>query len=367
MPKMTPETTRRTRRALLAFYDGRRRALPWRASGRRRHPDPYAVWVSEVMLQQTRVEAVLPYYRRWMQRFPDVDALAEAPLDDVLKAWEGLGYYSRARNLHDAARFLRDRMHGELPRTAADLRALPGVGAYTAGAVASIAFGERVPAVDGNVRRVLARLLDEADPSAAWLRERAGELVDPDRPGDFNQALMELGATVCTPRAPGCGACPLGRECRALARGTVSRRPRPRTRPAIPRVEFGVAVLLRSHPDGTRELLLARRPARGLLGGLWEMPSLEVSGGSSAHAAARGAACRAGLRPGRSVAELPAVRHVYSHFEGLYRPFVWRFGAERGGAASDAELMWVDRAGLEARALAGAQRKIAAGVAALHL
>lgn len=158
--------------------------------------DPYRVWVSEVMLQQTRVDAVVPYYLAWMDRFPTLEALAAAPLDDVLRAWEGLGYYARARNLHRAAVVVRDRLGGEVPRTADDLRALPGVGEYTAGAVASIAFGEAVPAVDGNVRRVLSRLYDEAEPTPAWLRERAAALVDPERPGDFNQALMELGATV---------------------------------------------------------------------------------------------------------------------------------------------------------------------------
>src|SRR5687768_12935276 len=195
MPKMSDRDIRRMRRALLGFYDAHRRALPWRED-----PRPYRVWISEVMLQQTRVDAVLPYYRAWMERFPDVRALAAAPLDDVLKAWEGLGYYARARNLHKTALVVHDRMGGELPARAAELRELPGFGEYTAGAVASIAFGERVPAVDGNVRRVLARLFDEPAPSAGWLRERAAALLDRERPGDWNQALMELGATGCTPR-----------------------------------------------------------------------------------------------------------------------------------------------------------------------
>src|SRR5688572_31827881 len=202
--KMSDAAIRRTRRALLGFYDAHRRALPWRED-----PRPYRVWISEVMLQQTRVDAVVPYYRAWMERFPDVRALAAAPLDDVLKSWEGLGYYARARNLHRAALVVRDRMGGELPARASALRELPGFGEYTAGAVASIAFGEAVPAVDGNVRRVLARLYDEPEPTARWLRERAAALVDPARPGDFNQALMELGATVCRPRSPDCARCPL--------------------------------------------------------------------------------------------------------------------------------------------------------------
>ena len=212
-PAMAPpslDLIRSTRGTLLRFYDTRRRALPWRAQ-----PEPYGVWISEVMLQQTRVDAVLPYYRAWMERFPDLATLAGAGVDDVLRAWEGLGYYARARNLHRAALMVRDRFGGELPASAAGLRELPRVGEYTAGAVASIAYGEVVSAVDGNVRRVMARLFDEREPTTSWLRERAGALVDPERPGDFNQALMDLGATVCTARAPVCGVCPLAPDCLA--------------------------------------------------------------------------------------------------------------------------------------------------------
>jgi A/G-specific adenine glycosylase len=191
MREPSREWIRSLRRALLAFYDARRRDLPWR-----RDPDPYRVWVSEVMLQQTRVDAVVPYYERWLRRFPTVAALASAEPDDVLRAWEGLGYYARARNLHRAARVVREHHHGAVPSEPSALRALPGVGDYTAGAIASIAFGRAEPAVDGNVRRVLARLLDVAAPAPARLRKVAAALVPSERPGDFNQALMELGATV---------------------------------------------------------------------------------------------------------------------------------------------------------------------------
>lgn len=206
--------------ALLRHYDVHRRDLPWRDRA-----DPYAVWVSEIMLQQTRVETARPYYERWLERFPDLDALADAEIDDVLRAWQGLGYYARARNLHRAARMVRERYHGAIPADPAELRRLPGVGAYTAGAVASIAFGAATPAVDGNVRRVVARLHDLEDPTAAQLQTLAVELVPADRPGDFNQALMEIGATVCTPRAPDCDACPGG--CWA-ASGSSPTRPRRR-------------------------------------------------------------------------------------------------------------------------------------------
>ena len=360
MPKMTPQRIRRTRRALLAFYDAHRRSLPWRE-----RPDPYGVWISEVMLQQTRVDAVLPYYRAWMKRFPDARALADAPLGDVLRAWEGLGYYSRARNLHRAALMLRDRMGGELPGTASALRGLPGIGEYTAGAVASIAFGEAVPAVDGNVRRVLARVLDEPEPTPGWLREQAGALVDPDRPGDLNQALMELGATVCTPRSPACGSCPLRTGCAARLAGTVAERPRRRPRGPVPDVEYGVAVLLRTSAGGARELLLVRRPDEGLLGGLWELPTEPAQGADPARAAAR-AARAAGAHPRGGALPLPERVQIYSHFRGIYRPFLWIDAgpvAPKAGADEVAgNVVWANSDTLERLALPAAYRAITLAV-----
>lgn len=215
------------RAKLLAFYDEHRRDLPWRHD-----PDPYRVWVSEVMLQQTRADTVIPYYERWLRRFPTLDALATAEPDDVLKQWEGLGYYSRARNLQRAARFVRERHRGDVPSEPSALRELPGVGDYTAGAIASIAFGRAEPAVDGNARRVLSRLLDIADARPTGLNKVATALVPNERPGDFNQAVMELGATICTPRNPRCDECPIGELCRSRARGTQHLRPRIRRRAA---------------------------------------------------------------------------------------------------------------------------------------
>ena len=200
------------RRRLLAWYATTRRDLPWR-----RTADPYRIWLSEAMLQQTRVETVIPYYERFLSRFPTPRALACADEQDVLRAWAGLGYYARARNLKRAAELIVRDHDGRIPSEPDALSSLPGVGRYTVGAITSIAFGKRAPVVDGNVSRVLSRLEAVRAPASAWLWDLAGRLVPPDAPGDFNQAVMELGATVCTPRAPSCPRCPLASSC------TVSR------------------------------------------------------------------------------------------------------------------------------------------------
>lgn len=298
------------RRALLAHFDAHARPLPWRGV-----TDPYAIWVSEVMLQQTRVDAAVPYYERWLARFPDVHTLADAPVDDVLKAWEGLGYYSRARNLHRAARLVRERYRGALPEDYASLRALPGVGDYTAGAVASIAFGRRQPAVDGNARRVLARLLDEADPPPARLRERAAALVDHERPGDVNQAIMELGATVCTPRTPHCDACPIRTYCAAAAAGTQLERPAPKRAATPPLYVKATAVIV--EPGG--RALLVRRAGTGLLAGMWTFPAREVRDVAGAARGAR-AECRARLGdlPIAAARRIGVVDHAFSHRRERY-------------------------------------------------
>ncbi len=261
--------------AVVAHYARVQRDLPWR-----RTRDPYAIWVSEIMLQQTRVATVIPYWQRWMARFPDVDALATAPLDDVLAAWAGLGYYSRARNLHRGAREVAARPDGALPRDAAGLRAVPGIGAYTAGAVASIAYGERAPLVDGNVARVLARVFalpddvkSTAGQRALWTHAGAvmNALAADAAPGDLNQGLMELGATVCAPRAPTCPACPLTTSCRAHRDGLTDQLPVMPARKGAAALPLLRRVALWIARDG--EVLLARRDARGLYGGLWELPA----------------------------------------------------------------------------------------------
>ncbi len=252
---------------LLAWYERSKRRLPWRDQ-----PDPYAVWVSEIMLQQTRVETVIPYFERWMQLFPDIPALAAASQQDVLKAWEGLGYYSRARSLHRAAQQVCELYGGKLPTDVAQLRSLSGIGRYTAGAIASIAFGKDEPALDGNIRRVLSRIYNVTEPAAspagqARLWELAGSLLPAGHAGDFNQALMDLGSAVCTPRRPLCSTCPVEEFCQARQLGLQEERPVTLPKAPIPHYTVTAAVLAR---DGM--VLLGRRPQKGLLGGLWEFP-----------------------------------------------------------------------------------------------
>jgi len=215
------------------------------------------------MLLQTRVETAEPYFRRWMDRFPSIEELAAADEEDVLKAWEGLGYYSRARNLHRSARFVREELNGVIPTELTSLRELPGIGEYSAGAIASIAYGEAVPAADGNVRRVISRLFDLPDPSPADLRERATAMLDVDRPGDWNQAVMELGATICTPRAPLCDVCPVVEHCLAQSKGTQAERPVAKALARVREATFAVLVAVRA----SSELALVRRPTEGMLGG----------------------------------------------------------------------------------------------------
>jgi A/G-specific adenine glycosylase len=341
------------RAALLHHYDRTARDLPWRGE-----TDPYRIWVSEVMLQQTRVETVLGYYGRWLERFPDLDSLARADVDDVLKAWEGLGYYRRARNLHRGAAVVRESQGASLPDSYTGLREIPGVGDYTAGAVASIAFGEVVPAVDGNVRRVLARLCDEADPKAAWLRRTAAALVDPDRPGDWNQALMELGATVCTPRRPKCEACPVAGWCVALSRGTQEERPRPPARKDVPSATLISVVAADAHG----RVLLVRRPEEGMLAGMWSFPERRTTGGDPI-GQAEDIGRRLGVQgvSGAQGVELEPVRHQFTHLHATYQPILLR--GVTGGAVE--ESTWRLPADFGELALPVAQQKIGRQVAAL--
>lgn len=301
-PAFPPITDR-----LLDWYDRRSRTLPWRGD-----PDPYRVWVSEIMLQQTRVETVIPYFERFTAALPDVASLAAVPEDRLLKLWEGLGYYSRARNLQKAARLIMERHGGRLPADPGELAKLPGIGEYTAGAVASIAFGIPVPAVDGNVLRVTARLTaDTSDAGETAFRRsvtmRLRPLIPADRPGDFTQALMELGALVCLPgRAARCAECPLARDCRAYREGRPEAYP-VRVRLPARRIEPRTAIVLCS-PAG---ILVRRRPATGLLAGLWEFPHV---GGTLDESDARAAAAGWGARPDAAV-RLPERTHVFTHLE----------------------------------------------------
>lgn len=258
------------RQALLKWFDRHQRDLPWR-----RTKNPYPIWVSEIMLQQTQVSTVIPYWEKFLDRFPTLHALADAPLDDVLTAWRGLGYYTRARLLHRAAQKLVGEHQAVWPQTAEGLRTLPGFGRYTAGAVASIAFDEEAPIVDGNVARVLSRLFcidsepgDKAREEKLW--SVAAKLVPGERPGDWNQALMELGATVCGKANPDCARCPLSRHCEAHQAGREREIPRARVRAAPKAVHLYCAVVRQG-----RKVLLGRRHDQGLFGGLWELPSAD--------------------------------------------------------------------------------------------
>lgn len=286
-------------RPLLRWYRRHKRDLPWR----RRERDAYAQLVAEVMLQQTQVTTVIPYYERFLERFPTVTALADAPIDDVLALWAGLGYYSRARNLHAAARRIVEEYQGKVPGTVEGLMALPGIGRYTAGAIASIAFGMRAPVLDGNVARVLCRLIGLAgDPkapqtrSALWTLAKA--LLPVRRCGDFNQALMELGATVCSPQGPECPTCPLKAICLAHHEGTTDRIP-----PAAKRAKVREALMIVAAVRRGRKLLFVQRPTIGLWAGLWELPAEPVREGESNRSAR--ARLKRSLPPGTSVARQP--------------------------------------------------------------
>ncbi len=327
------------RSALLTWYAEHRRDLPWR-----RADDPYAVWVSEMMLQQTRVATVIPYYERWMARFPTLAELARAELDEVLGVWQGLGYYARARRLHGAARAVLERHDGALPADVDALLALPGVGPYTAGAIASIAFGIEAPLVDVNVARVLARAFaidTDIARSAAQRRLHglAAALVRGPAPGDFNQALMELGATVCTPRSPGCLVCPWCDGCQARAEGRQTELP-VKAKKAAPRREERHAWALR-RADGT--LLVAHRHTDGLLGGLWEFPISAPC--DLADAAWR---AHAGDEPPASI-ERGVVEHVFTHMRWhvqLHEALVDHTPTWRDDVYQ--ELRWVSREALDA-------------------
>ncbi|HTT79286.1 MAG TPA: A/G-specific adenine glycosylase [Stellaceae bacterium] len=294
--------------ALLSWYDRHRRDLPWRAAPGRR-PDPYRVWLSEIMLQQTTVPTVAPYFTRFVARWPTIGALAAASLDEVLHAWQGLGYYARARNLHACAGAVVARHDGRFPDDPAALRALPGIGDYTAAAIAAIAFDRRLAAVDGNVERVVARIfsvdapLPEAKPH---LRALAATLVPDARAGDFAQAMMDLGATICTPRRPRCVLCPWRQSCAAAAAGITEALPVAAAKPERP-LRHGAAFWLR-RADGA--VLLRRRPEQGLLGGMIELPSTpwRAAPWSEAEAvAAAPAVVDWSLLPG-------TVQHGFTHF-----------------------------------------------------
>jgi A/G-specific adenine glycosylase len=340
-----PESDAELRARLLGWFEREQRVLPWRASR-----DPYRVWISETMLQQTRVEVVVPYFLRFVERFPTVAALASAPVEDVLAHWSGLGYYRRARSLHAAAREIVSDMDGVIPRSAADLVRLPGVGPYTAGAVASIAFDEREPLVDGNVARVLSRLFAiDSQPSTKAFREAtwsvASRLVRAGgEAGAWNQALMELGALVCTPRDPVCDRCPVRAVCRAHSASRVNELPRPKPRSTPIDVVLQVLVV-----RSGRRVLLEQRPSGGRMAGMWQLPTIEISPGGCLAPPARSDAF--------SVIEtIGEIRHTITRHR--IRAHVCH--ARLGGDAIATPLAWVELPSIASLPRTGMTRKIAA-------
>lgn len=345
---------------LLSWYEKHARRLPWRDQ-----PTPYRVWISEIMLQQTRVETVLPYFERWMERFPTLQSLAAAPEQDVLHAWEGLGYYSRARNLHRAAQLLVREHGGQIPSDPDHLQRLPGIGRYTAGAIASIAFGQDAPALDANIRRVLARVFHMDLPARSPEGERrlwqlARDSLPPGRAGDFNQALMDLGSSICTPRAPACLICPLAAHCQAFALGRQESLPVLAEKPPVPHYTVTAAVIWRGE-----QVLIARRPANGLLGGLWEFPGGKLEEGEDFEQGLRreiqeelGVEIRVG-------APFGVYQHGYTHFKVTLHAFTCALEAGEPRAIQASDVRWVLPAQLPDFPMGKIDRQIALRIAQL--
>ncbi len=336
-------------RMLLAWFDANRRELPWRETKPR---DPYHVWISEIMLQQTRTEAVKPYFNAWMERFPTIRDVAEAEEETVLHAWQGLGYYSRARNIRRAAEEITEKYGGVMPRDPAAIRALPGIGDYTAGAVASIAFGEKTPAVDGNVLRVYARLYavrDDILKSAGRKRitALAEETIPVDRPGDFNEALMDLGAEVCIPKHPRCADCPLRDGCEAARQGIQSELP-VRTKKKPQQELFAACGIV----EQEGRFLLHRRPSQGMLANMWEFPMALDAKEEESRCALEA------LLSGRTGALRWTLTHVFTHR-------IWHMRAydmEGAAAPSGEDWRWFSREELRQIPLAGPHARLAAFV-----
>lgn len=344
---------------LAEWFERHRRPMPWREPGADGQRDPYRVWISEVMLQQTRVETVLPYFERFTAAFPTVEALAEAEQDAVLKNWEGLGYYSRARNLHRAAQVIVAEHDGRFPRSEAEALALPGVGPYTAAAVLSLSFGVPLAVLDGNVIRVIARVFAvEADArkpaTRTALQHVADALLDHQQPGRFNESVMELGATVCTPRSPACAVCPIESVCAARAMGEPEAFPVVSKRKPVPHRIVAVGLV----QDAEGRYLIQRRPEDAMLGGLWEFPGGKVEPGESP-----GEACRRELAEelGIEVAvgeEIARVDHAYSHFTVTLHAFRCEHRSGDPRHEADEPVRWVPASAFADYAFPRANRKI---------
>jgi A/G-specific adenine glycosylase len=322
---------------LLSWYDQHAADLPWR-----RTHDAYPIWLSEVMLQQTQVETVKPYFARFLAAYPTVHDLAAAPLSDVLKLWEGLGYYSRARNMHKAAQEISRDYGGQFPDNADALQELPGIGRYTAGAIASIAFGEKAPVLDGNVIRVFARLTDlEDDVTQPAVKDKlwklAEEWLSQERPGDYNQALMELGRVVCKPRNPACDKCPIQQHCKAYGNETQALRPVKKQKATTPHYDVTAGMIW----NGEGQLLIAQRPLDGLLGGLWEFPGGKVEAGETLPDCLK-RELREELGIEVEVGELfTSVQHAFTHFKITLHAFTCRYVSGEPQKIGVQDWVWV--------------------------
>jgi len=346
------EKIQQFQKQLFDWYEDHRRQLPWRETS-----DPYCIWVSEVMLQQTRVKTVVPYYAKFLRRFPGVRHLAGAEQQAVLKLWEGLGYYGRARNLHRAAGIVVDRYGGDLPNDIRLFRDLPGVGEYIASAVMSFAFGQPCAAVDGNMKRVLARLNRIPEPvngsgSGKIFKAAAERLLAEDASAAFNQAMMDLGSVVCTPGSPDCGNCPLREFCEGFETGDAGRYPRRIKKPATPLFHIAAGVIQKG-----RKVLITRRKTEGLLGGLWEFPGGKVKSNETAETA-----CVREIREEvnlevRAVEHVTRVRHAYSHFKIIMDVYRCRYLEGRIRLNGPADFRWIRLSETDDYPFPGANRK----------
>jgi A/G-specific adenine glycosylase len=340
------------RQALLNWYSVNHRDLPWRKTN-----NPYHIWISEVMLQQTQVNTVLPYYREFLQHFPDMEHLARASLQEVLKVWEGMGYYARARNLHRAAGIVLEQHGGIVPQSWQDLRKLPGVGDYIAAAVLSIAFEKPYPVVDGNVKRVLSRLfvMEQAVNISSSLKiyqQAAANVLDKRHPGTFNQAMMELGATVCKPQHPLCTDCPLQTQCLAYQSNRTAEFPRKLKKPSTPQYRIAVGVVFKNG-----RVLITRRKDDGLLGGLWEFPGGKIRNGEGSEAACiREIKEEVNLKV-EIIAHLCRVKHAYTHFKILMDVYCCAYVSGRVRLKGPVDYDWIALDRLEAYPLPKANHK----------
>ncbi|MFN9176779.1 MAG: A/G-specific adenine glycosylase [Synechocystis sp.] len=354
----TPQQLKTLRRSLLTWYDQRGRLLPWRDN-----PTPYAVWISEIMLQQTQVITVIPYYERWLQQFPDVQTLAQAELQTVLKAWEGLGYYARARNLHKTARIIVQEFDSVFPTDLDTWLQLPGIGRTTAGGILSHALNQSQPILDGNVKRVLARLVAlfvTPSDALAELWELSGQLIDPRQGRNFNQALMDLGATICTRAKPRCGECPWLGDCAAYNRGLVNQIPLRKMSAPLPHKQIGVAVIV----NDQGQFLIDRRPSEGLLGGLWEFPGGKIEAGeTAAECIVREVQEEIGIEV-RVIRPLISLDHAYTHFRVTLQVYLCQYLSGEPQAIACEEVRWVTLQEMEQYPFPKANSKIIAALQA---